>query len=529
MGKNIGIDFGTTTTEVSYIDKKGHARSLKLAGGEYVIASVLYFEAEDEYIIGNVADKKSKVHPEASVRNFKLFFTDPTKKYRVMAENGDEFTIKPVKAAQLYLNKLIQEIQPKLIKEFGVDEGIIDKAVITVPAQFDPEEKAAVKNAMVKAAGNAGFNDIKLAAEPTAAAVAYQEENGEDGETILVYDFGGGTFDVSVIKKDGDIYTEIATDGDKHLGGNLLTEKIAEVFWEKCLDEVDRDYPFEQDEADTYTEDDYGLEKSKYIQNRNEIFLAAEDIKKELLENDYFELEVNFYYDNDKEPKILSLELTEKEFYGIIKKYIKKTVSLTERVLQETMERGDVSQVDEVVLAGGSSQIRLVQDMLSENETLSELVGSAGESSTLISRGAAQLASVELKVEEKTRFEIGTRVIDGKHLDLYESVIPAGEKLPCFGTHKYYLSRDGQNEVTIEYYEKDIKNYPKASRIDDDGINMVNELTISGIPAIKDAAVNVTFSIESDGTPTISAEILDSNGNTVKAEQLTIVKGGNLY
>ena len=223
------------------------------------------------------------------------------------------------------------------------------------------------------------------------------------------------------------------------------------------------------------------------------------------------------------------MELTEKEFYGIIKKYIKKTVSLTERVLQETMERGDVSQVDEVVLAGGSSQIRLVQDMLSENETLSELVGSAGESSTLISRGAAQLASVELKVEEKTRFEIGTRVIGGKHLDLYESVIPVGEKLPCFGTHKYYLSRDGQNEVTIEYYEKDIKNYPKASRIDDDGINMVNELTISGIPAIKDAAVNVTFSIESDGTPTISAEILDSNGNTVKAEQLTIVKGGNLY
>ena len=70
---------------------------------------------------------------------------------------------------------------------------------------------------------------------------------------------------------------------------------------------------------------------------------------------------------------------------------------------------------------------------------------------------------------------------------------------------------------------------PKESRIDDDGINMVNELTISGIPAIKDAAVNVTFSIESDGTPTISAEILDSNGNTVKAEQLTIVKGGNLY
>lgn len=529
MGKNIGIDFGTTTTEVSYIDKKGYARSIKLAGGEYVIASVLYFIAEDEYIIGNIADKKSKVHPEAGVRNFKLFFTDPTKKYSIVAENGDEFTIKPVKAAQLYLNKLIQEVQPKLIKEFGVDEGIIDKAVITVPAQFDPEEKAAVKRAMEKAAGNAGFSDIKLAAEPTAAAVAYQEENGEDGETILVYDFGGGTFDVSVIKKDGEIYTEIATDGDKHLGGNILTEKIAEILWERCLDEVDRDYPFEQDEADTYTEEDYGLKIDRFIQNRSEIFSTAEDMKKEFLEEDEVELEVNFYYDNESEPKLISLKLNEKEFSKIIKKDIDRTVSLTERVLKETMERGDITNVDEVVLAGGSSQIRLVQELLSENETLSELVGSAGESSTLISRGAAQLASVELKVEERTRFEIGTRIIDGKHLDIYEPVISVGEKLPCSGTHKYYLSRNGQNEVTIEYYEKDIKNYPNASRIDDDGINMVNELTISGIPDIKDVVVNVTFSIEIDGTPTISAEILDAFGNTVKAEQLTITKGGNLY
>lgn len=91
------------------------------------------------------------------------------------------------------------------------------------------------------------------------------------------------------------------------------------------------------------------------------------------------------------------------------------------------------------------------------------------------------------------------------------------------------MTQKGQPEVTIEYYEKDAKNYPSADRIDDDGISLVNELTISGIPDQLDLSVNVTFSIETDGTPTIAAEILDGSGNTVKADQLTITKGGNIY
>lgn len=529
MGKEIGIDFGTTTTEVSYIDKNGHARAMKLEAGSDVIPTVLYFKSENEYVIGKKASTMSNVNPEACVKNFKLHFTNPTKKYRVKAENGDEFVIKPIKAAQLYLNSLIQIIQPRLLKEFGEIDGTIDKAVITVPAQFDPEEKEAVKNAITKAANLAGFSDIKVAAEPTAAAVAFQEENGEDGETILVYDFGGGTFDVSVIQKNGDIYSEIATDGDARLGGNLLTERLAEILWVRCLDAVDREYPFEEDEADHYSEDDYELSKSRFVINRDQVFKAAEEMKIDFLEEDEVDTQIPFYFDNEKDPRLIDIEVSLDEFNDIIYEDIQKTVELTGRVLRQTVNSGSVDKIDQLVLAGGSSQIRLIEELLAKNPELEKLTGNAGDSSTLIARGAARLASVELQVEEKTRFEIGTRVIKGTKLDVFEPFIHVGEKLPCSGKHRFYLTREGQTEVTIEYYEKDVKNYPDAGRIDDDGIHLVNEFTISGIPSQEDLSVMVTFQIEADGTPVISAEILDKNDHTVKADKLSINRGGNLY
>ena len=529
MGKEIGIDFGTTTTEVSYIDKNGHSRAMKLEGGKDVIPTVLYFMSEDNWIIGKKASTMSRVHPEACVKNFKLYFTDPLKKYKVMAENGDEFVIKPIQAAQYYLNSLIQIIQPKLIKEFGEKEGTIDKAVITAPALFDEFKRSAIKDALLKAGSKAGFSDIKIATEPTAAAVAYQEENCDDGETILVYDFGGGTFDVSIIQKNGEIYSEVDTDGDPALGGNLLTEQLAEVLWVNCLDYVDREYPFDEHEADHYSEDDYDLERLKFIRNRNAVFNAAEDIKIDFLEEDEINVQIPFFFDNESDPALVDVTMNIEEFNDIILSDVERTIEITKLVLRRAIESGKISKIDQVVLAGGSSQLRLIKDLLAEEKDLKDLVGNGEDSSTLISRGAAKLASIELKVEEKTRFEIGTRVVKGTSLDEFEKIIDAGVQLPCTGEHTFYLNREGQEEVIIEYFEKDIKNYPNASSIDDEGINLVGKLIISGIPKQEGLSLNVIFSIERDGTPTINAKIIDGNGDTVKADQLSVNKGGNLY
>jgi len=528
MGQNIGIDFGTTTTEASYIDKNGFSRAINLEKNCDNIPTVLYFKSKDEYIIGNMAYKKSFAYPKACIKNFKLDFTNKNKRYEIEAENGDVFKIKPPKAAYLFLNRLIQQIQPKLLKEFK-EEGTIDKAVITVPAQFNPAEKDVVKEAMTKAAQEAGFSDIRLAAEPTAAAVAFQEENGSDGETILVYDFGGGTFDVSVIKKEGNYYTEIATDGDKQLGGNNITEKIAESLWYLCCEKTDTDLPFEADEAENYSEDDYELSKDKFLLNRSEVFKTAEEIKLNLSEEDETTNFIAFYKDNENDPVLIDVNLSLDEFNDMIYEDVKKTIDLTLRVLNNTLKNNQVEKIDQIVLAGGSSQLRLVQELLQKEPKLCDLVGNAEGSSTLISRGAAVLASVELKVEEKTRFEIGTRVVSKTRFDYFEPLIPVGEKLPCEAKKRFYLFREGQSEVLIEYFEKDIKNYPKAKRISDDGINLVSTLLISGIPNQKNLALDVVFHIESDGTPSIRAEIVNEKGQIIKSDELVITKEGNLY
>lgn len=148
------------------------------------------------------------------------------------------------------MNKLIRGIEERLIKEFGPIDGYIEKVVITVPAKFSSSEKEAIR----KAAQNAGLKTAKLAAEPTAAAIAYQNDIGEDEsnqeKAVLVYDFGGGTFDVSVIQKENGKFKEIATNGDKDLGGNKLTACIAEEILNRINDDYGMEMPFDEEEFD---------------------------------------------------------------------------------------------------------------------------------------------------------------------------------------------------------------------------------------------------------------------------------------
>ena len=525
MGQVIGIDFGTTTTEVSYIKDNG-VRSLKLEDGHYYIPTVLFFKSEDDYIIGYEAERYSRNqdYSEAVVRNFKLDLTSKTVKYNVVAKDGTAFSIKPQKAAQLFLNRLLQIIQPKLIKIFGDKEGIIDKAVITVPALFNPAEKEVIKSALLKAATNAGFNEIKIAAEPTAAAVAYSDfEDINEEQSILVYDFGGGTFDVSVIKKGKNKFEEIETDGDKSLGGNLITERIAEHLWYEFCDTYNMDdLPFEKEDAISYSEDEYGLEKSKYYWNRAEILSIAEEMKIQLSSENDEDEETASLYNMNGDLINAQLSMTYNTFKKIIKKVINKTIEITANVVQRAEKK-----INYFVLAGGSSSIKMIREIISEDPILKNLnLCDDDDGQTLISRGAAILANAKLSTDEKTRFELGVSAKDGANFNAFIPIIESGVSLPCTGKRRFQI--DNRDFVKICYYEKDVKKYPNACRTDDDGIDLVSELYID-VPENLYAELEVTFNIEKDGTPSISAEIIDETGNVISSKEIVIRRDGELW
>lgn len=388
MGKEIGIDLGTTNTVVTYQNKKGRLRQLKY-GGDSVIPSVLYFYSKDEYVIGQRAKKLMMSQKnKAGIENFKSFFCDASFKYEVIAENGERFFLRAREAAKYFLNKIIAGdeaagiagIEDKLIKEFGPVEGCIDRAVITVPAKFSTTEKEITR----KAAHASGLQNVKLAAEPTAAAIAHMQDMlDEAAQTILVYDFGGGTFDISIIHREQGPFEEIATNGDKKLGGNNLTKRLAQAILERINDDYGLDLSLDEDDFD---EEYSGMSFVDYYKNIMAIRQAANNIKESLSEELDTEEPINLILPGNKFDTYIA-DFSRDELEELIRDDIEETVDITDRTIQEAHDQG-IEAIDQIVLAGGSSNIPLVREML-EEKLKEQNISNSDDVSTLISRGAA--------------------------------------------------------------------------------------------------------------------------------------------
>lgn len=521
MGKEIGIDFGTTNTVVSYINSKGRLRALRYENKE-VVPSVVYFISENEYIIGEIAKKRLMHNPEAGIANFKTRMSD-NEKYEIVAENGDVFKYKAKKVASLFLNRLINNIEEKLIKEFGTD-GCIGNVVITVPAKFNDAQKEATK----WAAKEAGFEEVKLATESTAAAIAHRQESGLDGQVILVYDFGGGTFDVSIIEEKNRKFIEIATDGDKDLGGNKLTEILARYLFELINEDYALELPFDMEEFD---EDYCEMSEKNYLLNRVAIVEEADKIKSYLSDEEECELSINIILQNGKNT-IWAGNITRELFNSLIKKEIERTMEITGRVIQEANQR-DTRKIDNIVLAGGSSQLLLVQNLIKERFNSNNPMY-ADDVSTLISRGAALLANEELSdiTEPMTNIQYGIAVSDGlMSFRMFKPIISENQKLPCSGKEYFYLNKDGQDRIEIPYFERDIKNYPEAKRTDEEGITEIDKIIVSNLPSgLKkdEVKIAVEFTVQIDGTLKTLVEIIGKDGAVIKNLVTECEKASNL-
>lgn len=526
LGKAIGIDFGTTNTVVSYRDKNNNLRALRY-DGSFLIPSVLYFKSKEDYYIGTRAKGMMKLKPDAGVDNFKSLL-GVRGKYRVTADNGDQFPLVASKAVEYFLNKVIKGVEDRLIREFGPTEGVIDRAVITVPAKFNDTEIFSIKYAAMRAMGIQGMQNLRLVYEPTAAAVAAQQFEPAAVSTVLIYDFGGGTFDVSVLKKENGKHHQIETDGNKKLGGNDLTNIVAEELLRRINDEYGTEFPIDENEFD---EDYHNISLDEYTRNMTNIRTLANTVKEDLSQSEEEEIDLTIFVTNNKS-EIFESYLSREELEDLIRDKINETVEMTDRVLHRPKVEA-LGEIDNIVLAGGSAQIPLIRDLLEKK--LNRPVKRGNDIDKMISFGAAILAEDigknDIQTQQMTSVQIGVAVTQGVMFHRFKKIIPEDAPLPCENSADFNLMHDGQRSLKIAYYEYDVKNYPDAKFVVDDGIQEIDVLNIENLPAgldKDDTIVRVTFRVNADGGIDFKAAVLNGSGEEIGGGALTVKKESDL-
>lgn len=508
MEKNIGIDFGTTNTIIYTRDSKG---TLKKIGGKS-IKSAVYFISRNEYIIGEDAIRRAvnSKYSTALVTDFKPKIAE---KIPITAENGEEFQLKGTTVSRCFMNKIFTDyVEVRFRKFFGIAEtNIADKTIITVPAKFDADKKTKIK----RAANNAMFPNVGIAFEPTAAAIAASELNDTD-DIIAVYDFGGGTFDVSVIAKNRhDHFEAIEEDGDPDLGGNRITEAVAEKLIIPILNDLGVTIYIDHEDMDFDDED--CMTEEEYITNIYTINSFIETLKEAFSEGETeYVGKINIV--KQSETTTYELIIDKDSFEQAIEEPVRKTVEITRRVVERVQKRG--YYIRKIIMAGGSSQLLPAERLLREEFEYDGIeVVLSDNVFDLIAKGALLMAEHQkiIRVEEKTTSQFGVGVRTGIGMKKFDMLIDIGEMLPVSGSKRFVLDKNNLDTgaVDIPCYEKDVKNFPDAVSEYDDGILHINTYRIPIDRRVNPAEIEVTFTIEKDGALNLSAKLLNKSGVSI--------------
>lgn len=336
MGKVFGIDLGTTYSCIAYIDEAGKPVVLKNAEGDLTTPSAVFFESQDEVTVGAAAKESAKMYPDQVVTFIKRSIGQPGFSLDL---NGID--MKPEEISSYILKKVVQDAEDSLRMEgkLGDDEHIND-VVITCPAYFGVAERDATK-----AAGEiAGLNVMAIINEPTAAAITYGVTDTDQTKTVLVYDLGGGTFDITMINiKPGEIRV-ICTGGHHNLGGKDWDDRVLM-------------YLAEQYQNETGTPDDI-MDDAETFQ---ELSLSAERAKKLLSTKEKAPVAVNYMGER------VRVELTREKFDELTEDLLNNTISLTKDMFKEAEKKGfSQKDVSEILLVGGSSRMPQIMKRVKE-------------------------------------------------------------------------------------------------------------------------------------------------------------------
>ncbi len=483
MSRVIGIDLGTTNSVVAVMEG-GKPTVIPNQEGNRTTASVVGFTSGGERLVGQVAKRQAVTNPENTVFSVKRFMGRrydevleeiKTVPYKVVKGENDIARIE-VLDGKVYSPPEISAMILQKLKSAAEDHlgGKVEQAVITVPAYFNDAQRKATKDA----GQIAGLEVMRLVNEPTAAALAYGLEKKED-ETIAVFDFGGGTFDISILEVGNGVVEVKSTNGDTHLGGDDIDQLI--IDW--LVDE------FKKDQGVDLSQDRMALQRLKE---------AAEKAKMELSATMETDINLPFITADASGPKHLNIKLSRSKFEQMIEPLVDRTLEPCRQALKDAgLEAKDV---DEVILVGGSTRIPMVHKVVSEffgkephkgvNPDEVVAVGAAVQAGVL----AGEVKDVLLL--DVTPLSLGVETLGG----VTDVVIPRNTTIPTRKSKVYSTADDNQNQVEIHVLQGE-RTMAQDNRT-------LGRFHLVGIPPAPRGVpqVEVTFDIDANGILHVSAK-----------------------
>ena len=478
MAKTIGIDLGTTNSVVAVMEG-GKPTVIANAEGSRTTPSIVGFAKNGERLVGQLAKRQAILNPDNTVISIKRHMGEDFKK----TIDGKDYT--PQEISAMILRKLADDASNYLGEK-------VTSAVITVPAYFNDSQRQATKDA----GKIAGLDVLRIVNEPTAAALAYGLEK-QTSEKVLVFDLGGGTFDVSILEIGDGVHEVLSTSGDTHLGGDDFDQKI--IDW--LCDE------FKKAEGIDLRNDKQAMQRLKE---------AAEKAKCELSSVVETNINLPFITADANGPKHLDLSLTRAKFEELSHDLLERCKTPVERAIKDAGI--SKSELNEVVLVGGSTRIPAVQQLV--KEYTGKEPNQSVNPDEVVAVGAAVQAGVlagevkDIVLLDVTPLTLGIETLGG----VMTPLVPRNTTIPVSKSQTFSTADDNQTAVDIHVLQGE---RPMAS--DNKSLGMFR---LDGIPpAMKGMPqIEVTFDIDANGIVNVTAKDKATN----KEQKITITNSSNL-